>query len=280
MYWKTFIVVLVFCGVAYRATAANQKWEDILPSALPDTQAKAVYDLLDRIKHGLGQQFEIDIGGPDAAPQNKDKVSLFKEKDGDKVKVVANTGVSATWGIHYYLKHNCGCHFSWDTIQIDSKKSKTSSSPDAKKYIFLSSTSCHSAQCEHHTGIQRKIQVLPECLYPWLHICILVLGLLVKTHRLDGSQWHQPAIGFHSSRSNLDQSLYKGVEMPGTRAIHCWPHILLSQLGLTEKDLDAHFSGPAFLPWQRMGNMEQFGRPLPPSWHNFTIELQHQVHLS
>ncbi len=49
------------------------------------------------------------------------------------------------------------------------------------------------------------------------------------------------------------------------------------QLGLTTKDLADHFAGPAFLPWQRMGNMEQFGGPLPPMWHNFTVGIQHQV---
>lgn len=31
------------------------------------------------------------------------------------------------------------------------------------------------------------------------------------------------------------------------------------------------------LPWQRMGNMEKWGGPLPPSWHNFTLELQHKT---
>ena len=36
----------------------------------------------------------------------------------DPVIVEANTGVSAAWGIHHYLKYFCGCHFSWDTIRI------------------------------------------------------------------------------------------------------------------------------------------------------------------
>ena len=46
---------------------------------------------------------------------------------------------------------------------------------------------------------------------------------------------------------------------------------------MDEKDLTPHFAGPAFLPWQRMGNMEAFGGPLSPSWHNFTVGLQHQI---
>ena len=49
------------------------------------------------------------------------------------------------------------------------------------------------------------------------------------------------------------------------------------QFGLSDQDLADHFAGPAFLPWQRMGNMESFGGPLPPSWHQFTRSLQHQI---
>ena len=49
------------------------------------------------------------------------------------------------------------------------------------------------------------------------------------------------------------------------------------QFGLTPKDLSSHFAGPAFLPWQRMGNLYGWGGPLSPSWHQFTIQLQHQI---
>ena len=35
-----------------------------------------------------------------------------------KIEVTASTGVLAAWGIHHYLKYNCGWHFSWDTIRV------------------------------------------------------------------------------------------------------------------------------------------------------------------
>ena len=38
-----------------------------------------------------------------------------------------------------------------------------------------------------------------------------------------------------------------------------------------------HFAGPAFLPWQRMGNLNSFGGPLPIGWTKFTLNLQHQI---
>ena len=46
---------------------------------------------------------------------------------------------------------------------------------------------------------------------------------------------------------------------------------------MTENDLRDFFAGPAFLPWQRMGNMNSFGGPLPEGWHKFTLGLQHSI---
>ena len=46
---------------------------------------------------------------------------------------------------------------------------------------------------------------------------------------------------------------------------------------MTPNDLSSHFAGPAFLPWQRMGNIYKWGGPLSSSWHQFTIQLQHQI---
>ena len=42
---------------------------------------------------------------------------------------------------------------------------------------------------------------------------------------------------------------------------------IYTKLGLTQTELDEHFTGPAFLPWQRMGNLRKWGRPLSKAWH-------------
>ena len=46
---------------------------------------------------------------------------------------------------------------------------------------------------------------------------------------------------------------------------------------MSQAALDAHFAGPAFLPWGRMGNLNGWGGPLPSSWHAFTVDLQKKV---
>ena len=35
---------------------------------------------------------------------------------------------------------------------------------------------------------------------------------------------------------------------------------------MTTKEAQAHFTGPAFLPWNRMGNLNRWAGPLPLSW--------------
>ena len=49
------------------------------------------------------------------------------------------------------------------------------------------------------------------------------------------------------------------------------------RFNLTQEDLDEHFTGPAFLPWGRMGNLRGWGGPLSPHWHKMQVELQHKI---
>lgn len=41
---------------------------------------------------------------------------------------------------------------------------------------------------------------------------------------------------------------------------------VLPRWGVSETDLRAHFGGPAFLAWQRMGNIHSYLGPLPQSF--------------
>jgi alpha-N-acetylglucosaminidase len=36
---------------------------------------------------------------------------------------------------------------------------------------------------------------------------------------------------------------------------------------MNSSEINAYLAGPAFLPWQRMGNMRAWGGPLSPNWH-------------
>ena len=49
------------------------------------------------------------------------------------------------------------------------------------------------------------------------------------------------------------------------------------RLGLSDDEIDNYFVGPAHLPWMRMGNISGIDGPLPQSWHDSQIELQHRI---
>ncbi len=49
------------------------------------------------------------------------------------------------------------------------------------------------------------------------------------------------------------------------------------QLGLTQEEIDAYYTGPAHLPWNRMGNIRQVGGKLTAAWHRDQVALQHKL---
>ena len=76
----------------------------------------------------------------------------------------------------------------------------------------------------------------------------------------------------------LDWMALHGVNMPialvGTEAIgtRVW-----RSLGVTRPEIDAFYTGPAFLPWQRMGNITRHDGPLTDSWNAGQVALQHRI---
>ena len=76
----------------------------------------------------------------------------------------------------------------------------------------------------------------------------------------------------------LDWMALHGMDMPlalvanEAIATRVW-----KKLGLTQKEIDAFYTGPAHLPWQRMGNVTGIDGPLNDNWHKGQIALQHKV---
>lgn len=52
---------------------------------------------------------------------------------------------------------------------------------------------------------------------------------------------------------------------------------LYYDFGLTKGEIDEHFAGPAFLAWQRMGNIRGWGGPLTESFKRQSSYLQKQI---
>lgn len=52
------------------------------------------------------------------------------------------------------------------------------------------------------------------------------------------------------------------------------PAQVYRNLGLNQSEIDKYFTGPAFLAWNRMGNLRRWAGPLPPTWHLKQLYLQ------
>jgi alpha-N-acetylglucosaminidase len=87
-----------------------------------------------------------------------------------------------------------------------------------------------------------------------------------------------PWWGWPRWRREIDWMAVHGIDMPlaleGQEFV--W-RALWREQGLTEAELAGYFSGPAFTPWQRMGNIEGYRAPLPAAWIDKKRDLQRQI---
>ena len=76
----------------------------------------------------------------------------------------------------------------------------------------------------------------------------------------------------------IDWLALHGINLPlamvGQESI--W-RMVWKEMGLSYEDIDEMFSGPAFLPWHRMGNIYTHNGPIPASWHEKQVELQKKI---
>ena len=76
----------------------------------------------------------------------------------------------------------------------------------------------------------------------------------------------------------IDWMALNGINMPlaitGEEAV--WYNVW-KKFGLSDTQIRSYFTGPAFLPWHRMANIDHWGGPLPMSWINGQLKLQQQI---
>ncbi len=87
-----------------------------------------------------------------------------------------------------------------------------------------------------------------------------------------------PYWGWDRWEQELDWMALHGMDMPlalvanEAIATRVW-----RKMGLTQKEIDDFYTGPAHLPWQRMGNVKKLDGPLSDSWHKGQVALQHKL---
>ena len=155
-----------------------------------------------------------------------------------RVRVEGSNGVAICRGAYAYLRERCGAMVTWSGKRLDLPERL----PDqAREYVV----------CPN-----QFVQYMNPCTFGY------------TTVWWNWERWQQ----------ELDWMALHGVTMAlaleGQESI--WQRVWLNA-GVTQAELDHHFTGPAQLPWHRMGNLNNFDGPLQQDWIDSHRVLQHQI---
>ncbi|KAF9424363.1 hypothetical protein HW555_000502 [Spodoptera exigua] len=148
--------------------------------------------------------------------------------------IKASTGVAAVWAFNYYLKKYCKSQIEWQTQNINIP----SVLPFADETVIAN---------DRFRYYQNACTVSYS--FVWWNI----------------NDW----------KKHIEWMALNGINLTlapvAQEAI--WARIY-SKLGIPKKEIDKHFTGPAFLTWLRGGNIHGWGGPLPTSWHKLQSQIQ------
>ncbi|CAL5374798.1 unnamed protein product [Camellia sinensis] len=252
-----FIVLLSFCilsvtqsstiGVKYISRLLEIQDQE---RALPSVQLSAARGVLNRLIPSHSSSFEFRIVSKERCGgelcfiiNNHPSVG---EHGAPEILISGVTGVELSAGLHWYLKHWCGAHISWDKTggaQLSSVP-KSGSLPHVQGDEIL---------------VQRPI--------PWNYYQNAVTSSYTFTW-WDWDRWEK----------EIDWMALQGINLPlaftGQEAI--WQKVFQT-FNISSSDLNDFFGGPAFLAWSRMGNLHGWGGPLPQSWLDQQLTLQKKI---
>ncbi|XP_040392642.1 alpha-N-acetylglucosaminidase [Cygnus olor] len=155
------------------------------------------------------------------------------------VAVTGSSGVAAAAGLYRYLRDFCGCHLSWAGAQLRLP--------------------------EPLPRVPAEIRVATPNRYRYYqNVCTQSYSYAWW----DWARWEREIDWMALSGINLALA-FVGQEF-------VWQRVYLS-LGLNQSEIDAYFTGPAFLAWNRLGNLHGWAGPLPRAWHLKQLYLQYRI---
>ena len=160
--------------------------------------------------------------------------------DSGKIVIGGNNANSMAMGLNYYLKYYCLTTISW-YADIPVEMPETLPVPEKT----------FSAEAK----VDRRF-FLNYCTYGYT----------------------MPYWQWKDWERFIDWMALNGVNMPlaitGQEAV--W-YKVWKKLGLTDQEIRSYFTGPTYLPWHRMANIDGWNGPLPMEWLDNQVELQKKI---
>ena len=172
-------------------------------------------------------------------PNGKDQYCIESMASG-KILITGNNANSMAMGLNHYLKYNCLTTVSWySDVPVEMPETLP----------VLDKPFCAEAQ------VDRRF-FLNYCTYGY------------TMPFWDWDEWERL----------IDWMALNGINMPlaitGQEAV--WYNVW-KKLGLTDEEIRSYFTGPTYLPWHRMANIDGWNGPLPMEWLEHQPELQKKI---
>lgn len=162
------------------------------------------------------------------------------ESSDDKILITGNNANSMAMGLNHYLKYYCLTTVSWYAdIPVEM--------PDSLPVL--------------NNVIERKAKVDKRF---FLNYCTYGYSMPFWKWR----DWERL----------IDWMALNGINMPlaitGQEAV--W-YKVWKNVGLTDDEIYSYFTGPTYLPWHRMANIDSWNGPLPKQWLDTQLKLQKKI---
>lgn len=172
--------------------------------------------------------------------QIKSPTDFFElDQKGDKVVIRGNNYVSIATGINWYLKYYAGIHLSWNGMQA--------TLPEVLPAV--------TKKERHETGLKLRYD---------LNYCTFSYTMAFW----DWDRWEK----------EIDWMALHGINLPlamtGMESV--WYNVL-KKLGYNKEEINEFISGPGFMAWWLMNNLEGWGGPNPDSWYRQQTVLQKKI---
>ncbi|XP_068623023.1 alpha-N-acetylglucosaminidase [Battus philenor] len=153
---------------------------------------------------------------------------FFLRTSDNQLHIKATTGVAAVWAFGYYLKKYCKSQIAWQVRRI--------AIPDPLP------------------DVDETVEASDRLRY-YQNVCTASYSFV---------WWN-----YDNWKAHLEWMALNGINLALTPVAQeaVWDRIY-RKLGMTDEEINDHFTGPAFLSWMRMGNLHGWGGPLPRSWHD------------
>jgi alpha-N-acetylglucosaminidase len=207
---------------------------------------EAVRGLVARL---LGPQFvaSFDLALVDPQPNTgNDVFRLLPSSTIDGrvvVPVRGSSGVALASGLYWYLKYHCNASVTWGESGTGDNLVLPNPLPQVATEVSMNA---------------------PVRWRYYMNVCTVSYS----SAWWDWARWEREIDWMALHGINLPLS-FTGQELVWTEV---W-----KGLGLTDAEIEEFYTGPAFLAWNRMGNVQGWGGPLTKSWRVAQAELQKKI---